>query len=75
MIQIINKSDCCGCSACANICPKRAIEMIADEEGFLYPKIDLKECVNCGLCDYACPIKNPPPFKTEVRNILKLFQK
>ena len=39
MIKILNKSDCCGCSACANICPKRAIEMMADEEGFLYPNI------------------------------------
>lgn len=72
MIKILNKSDCCGCSACANICPKRAIEMMADEEGFLYPNIDLKECVKCGLCEDACPIKNPKPFKTEVRKTYEI---
>ena len=32
--------DCCGCGACANICPKNCIKMIPDDEGFLYPEID-----------------------------------
>ena len=27
-----------------------------DEEGFLYPHIDNKKCVDCGLCKKACPI-------------------
>lgn len=34
-----NKSECCGCFACYNICPNKAIEMIDDEEGCLYPSI------------------------------------
>lgn len=46
---------CCGCSACANICPKNAIRMVADNEGFLQPAIDEKKCVNCGLCEHSCP--------------------
>ena len=37
MIEIKKKSDCCGCTACANACPKSCIEMIEDSEGFLYP--------------------------------------
>ena len=56
MINIVNKVDCCGCSACKNICPKNCIEMIADKEGFLYPSVDKKKCVNCRLCETACPI-------------------
>ena len=28
----INKEDCCGCSACLNICPKHAIYMKHDEK-------------------------------------------
>ncbi|MBR2240739.1 MAG: Coenzyme F420 hydrogenase/dehydrogenase, beta subunit C-terminal domain [Clostridia bacterium] len=58
MIEIQDKIECCGCTACANICPKKAISMVEDEEGFKYPKIDKKKCIDCGLCDKICPIKN-----------------
>lgn len=47
---------CTGCEACRNICPHNAIEMIADQEGFLYPVIDQETCVNCGLCEKTCPV-------------------
>lgn len=59
MIQIIDKSDCCGCSACSSICPKKCINMKEDEEGFLYPEIDKSKCVDCGICEKICPIHNP----------------
>jgi len=58
MIEIKEKSQCCGCTACSSICPKKAIVMKQDEEGFMYPIIDKSKCVNCGLCDKVCPIKN-----------------
>ena len=56
MIEIKKKKDCCGCWACANICPKRCITMKEDGEGFLYPDIDKGVCINCGLCEKVCPI-------------------
>ena len=56
MITIQNKAECCGCTACFNICPKNAITMQADEEGFLYPLVDQEKCVNCGMCEKVCPI-------------------
>jgi len=56
-IEIKNKSECCGCTACANKCPKHCIEMKEDEEGFLYPVIDLSQCIECGLCEIVCPFK------------------
>lgn len=58
MIDIKDKSLCCGCGACMNICPKGAIKMISDEEGFRYPKIDSSKCIDCGLCNKVCPMLN-----------------
>ena len=51
------KEDCCGCTACYAICPKAAISMREDEEGFEYPKIDEHLCVRCEKCLNVCPIK------------------
>lgn len=59
MIQIYEKEKCCGCSACAQKCPKHAIEMKKDQEGFLYPTVDMSRCVECGLCENICPEIKP----------------
>lgn len=56
MISLPNKSHCCGCAACAQICPRQCITMKADAEGFLYPELDSESCVQCGLCETVCPI-------------------
>ena len=56
MINIINKSECCGCNACGDVCPYQAITFKTDIEGFWYPEVDHKKCVDCGLCDKTCPI-------------------
>lgn len=58
MINIINKSDCVGCNACVQRCPKQCISMKEDEQGFIYPKVDLSICINCGLCEKVCPVIN-----------------
>ncbi len=57
-IKIINKSECCGCSACASACPKQCIEMKADSEGFIYPEVSIEQCISCGKCVKVCPIKH-----------------
>lgn len=54
------KSRCCGCEACAQVCPKDAISMSEDEEGFQYPCIDGALCVQCGMCYKVCPYENDP---------------
>lgn len=59
MIELYkNKQDCCGCTACANICPRNAIEMITDCEGFKYPQINNERCILCGLCQKVCAFQN-----------------
>lgn len=54
MITIKDKSDCCGCSACASVCGHQAITMKPDGMGFLYPEVDQNKCVDCGLCNQVC---------------------
>ena len=46
---------CTGCAACADKCPKQCIKMSENEEGFLYPQLDVTECIDCGLCEKVCP--------------------
>ena len=58
MDNIVNLNKCTGCSACYNVCPKHAIKMVRDEEGFLIPNIDNELCINCGLCKKKCPVIN-----------------
>lgn len=55
MPNLANNKICTGCSACSNICPKKAIKMIADNEGFLQPVVDGNVCIDCKLCEQVCP--------------------
>lgn len=55
MIAITNKEDCCGCSACMQICPQRCIKLVEDEEGFPYPNVNQALCTNCNICTRVCP--------------------
>lgn len=56
MINIQDKSQCCGCTACMAVCPKQCISMKEDDEGFLYPTVDTSLCIDCNLCQKVCPV-------------------
>lgn len=61
------ESDCCGCGACRNICPRNAIAMRPDEKGFLYPHINQALCTGCGICHDVCPMgQRTPENKTAI---------
>ncbi len=64
MVKIIDPSKCCGCAACANVCPKQCIVLKEDNKGFAYPVVDESNCVNCGLCERVCPVLYPYENKT-----------
>lgn len=55
----VAREHCTGCTACASICPVAAIEMVADQEGFKFPKVESERCLNCGACLKVCPVLHP----------------
>ena len=54
--MILGKEDskCTGCGACANACTQQCIDIVADDEGFLYPQIDSAKCIECNVCSNVC---------------------
>lgn len=70
-----DKGECFGCSACSQICPKKAITMKRDQKGFLYPEINAEMCINCGLCKRVCPIGKNVASENEIRSVYALQHK
>lgn len=84
MIRINKKEDCCGCNACGDVCPKKAITFKTDNEGFWYPEVDMQKCIDCGLCEKVCPIiqagglkkndfETPKCYAAQNKNLESLF--
>lgn len=71
-----NKKQCTGCGMCSNLCPKNAITMITNKEGFAEPKVDSKKCIDCELCNKICPVINkkiisekPDCYAVQLKNV------
>ena len=56
MIRITDSGACTGCGACRALCPREAITMRRDENGFFYPEVNLDLCAGCSLCERSCPV-------------------
>ena len=56
MPKLAEKSICTGCTACKAVCPYSCIEMVADENGFVFPQINTANCIECGQCRQVCPV-------------------
>ncbi len=54
MIDRLKKEKCTGCRNCELVCPRNCIKLVPDEEGFLYPRVDLDICDRCGRCKGVC---------------------
>lgn len=73
MIEIENKTDCCGCQACGDICHAEAISFHPDHEGFWYPEVDRNKCTDCHLCEKICPVLNIDALKHHNKSAPKVF--
>lgn len=73
MIEIENKTDCCGCQACGDICHADAISFHSDHEGFWYPEVDRNKCTDCHLCEKICPVLNIDALKYRNKSAPKVF--
>lgn len=55
----LSQIKCVGCTACAAICPRNVITIKKNTEGFQIPFVENSaDCVECGLCEKACPVLN-----------------
>lgn len=63
MIIVDRKEHCCGCRACVQICPRKCISFVTDNEGFGYPEVDTEKCIDCHLCEKVCPVINQSDSK------------
>lgn len=45
---------CTSCQVCAAVCPKEAIKVVLDKDGFYRPIIENEKCIDCGLCRSVC---------------------
>ena len=70
-MKIVEDSICTGCSLCQNVCPKQAITMGFNEDGFLIPTIDEEKCINCGLCEKSCIKKSSIGIENKIYSFYK----
>lgn len=61
-------TECTGCGACVSSCPKGALSLSYDKEGFYYPLLDQTRCVDCKLCDRACHVLGVTPAVEPSKN-------
>lgn len=73
MSTVCEKDKCCGCNACVNICPKKAITLV-DNIKSLNAIIDENLCVNCNMCKKVCQVINLDTNLIEFNSVEKCYE-
>lgn len=53
-ILSLSTLDCTGCGACSAACPKKAITIALNDDGFFSPIVNEHSCTECGGCKRVC---------------------
>lgn len=61
-MNLCEVKNCSSCGACIISCPKQCISLEEDLYGYLYPRINTNECINCGKCRKVCHAINDVDF-------------
>ena len=56
---------CCGCGACATVCPMSCVELKTTSEGFYQATIQSGRCIDCGKCLSVCPMEDSTSIKNK----------
>ena len=54
ILDLSSVRKCTSCGACGAVCPKDAIKIVLDKEGYYRPVVNAEKCVDCGLCVKVC---------------------
>lgn len=54
------KDSCTACGACVSSCPKQALQLAYDDEGFYFPQLNVSKCVDCKSCEKVCHVLRAP---------------
>ena len=53
------------CGACAEHCPTGAVHMVPFRDGLTIPQVEPEQCIGCGACEYACPVRPARAIRVE----------
>ena len=56
--RLAKEKYCTGCMACSDACTHDAIKIV-EKNCMPFVKVDTHKCMNCHLCEKACPIITP----------------
>lgn len=74
-LQNVGKiSLCCGCDACAAVCPTGAISIEENDKGFLHNQVDETKCIHCKKCLRVCPFYQVQSQKLQDAESLIAYQ-
>lgn len=63
--DVVEKGFCCGCGACAGVCPTASLTLTLDKYGELKPGLGTG-CISCSLCARVCPFLNGNANETTI---------
>lgn len=69
--NLASPSECLGCMLCADVCPKKAITIKEDNNGYWLPYVDSSICVGCHACERKCQKVRKPVLVNKCEQPLK----